>query len=122
MHCDNDWAARNHAHEESIFSVQAEVISNRVSDLTAKTGEFYPFKQEHIMAFFGDMLPHQEAVLQAAIETPGADISQMIRHWITMYWENQAEKQAIRELMQLEHDVDDYQYELHEKQSAHEFN
>lgn len=76
----------------------AEIVSQRVSEFTAKTGGFYPFKIEHIGQFFGDMLPHQEAVLQVAFETPGADITQMLRNWIELYWENQAEKHAIREL------------------------
>lgn len=74
------------------------MIGERVSELTAKGAEYYPYTREHIMAFFGDMLDHQELVLAAAIEQPGVDFTCLLRHWIGMYYENLAEKQAIREL------------------------
>ena len=107
MSCVIDRAEREHAHEEGEMAILTERIATRVSELTAKGAEYYPYCREHIMAFFGDMLAHQEKVLTAAIETPGVDFTGLLRRWIGMYYENLAEKQAIRELEQ-EHETQDY--------------
>lgn len=99
MHCAIDSPTRQHANDEASVMMIAEKISTRVSALTAKNGEFYPFKQEHISAFLADMLPHQVTMMQVALVTPGADLTPMLNNWIYCYWQKVAEDFAIKEMV-----------------------
>lgn len=84
---------------------KAELISNRVAELTCKGGEFYPLDKESIFEALGDMGKDRETILQYMLEHGATDkpellagIGQLLLNWITDYWNNQAEKKALKEL------------------------
>ena len=88
----------DHAHGEMVADAFHQALNNRIDELTAKGGKFYPFSRDGIGEALGSLSDSQELILQSSLEIGLENIGIMIANWISQYWVLIAEKQAIEEL------------------------
>ncbi len=85
-----------YAHQQGVIDAFDDAINNRVSHLL--DGPYNPKIKENIFEAIGALSEGNQEILATMVNHSSCTLSVMLKGWVSDYWEEAAEHQAIKEL------------------------
>lgn len=88
-----------HIHGEMVADALHDRLNNRIAELMAVGGEYYPFDIDNHDEALGELDEARKIIRKHYFEDGLYQIvAELESNWVTEYWQKKAEKKAIEEL------------------------